>query len=32
LRPLWMVYVTGFGWPVFSLILMIVAEVLAAKN
>ena len=32
MRPLWMVYVTGFGWPVFSLILMIVAEVLAAKN
>ena len=31
MRPLWMVYITGFGWPVFSLIFMIVSEVLASR-
>jgi len=32
MRPLWMVYVTGFGWPIFCLVFMIVAEVRAAQN
>jgi len=32
MRPLWMAYVTCFGWPIFSLIFMIVAEVLAAAK
>lgn len=30
--PKWMGYITGYGWPIFSLVLMIVAEVYAAKK
>ena len=32
MRPLWMVYVTCIGWPLFTLALMIAAEVMAAKK
>ena len=30
--PIWMGYITGYGWPIFSLVFMIVAEVLAVKK
>ena len=32
MRPDWMSSLTGFGWPIFSLVFMIVAEVLAVKK
>jgi hypothetical protein len=32
MRPEWMLNLTGFGWPIFCLVFMIVAEVLAAKK
>lgn len=30
--PIWMGYITGYGWPLFSLVFMIIAEVLTVKH
>ena len=32
LRPDWMLYMTGFGWPIFCFVFMIIVEVLAVRK
>ena len=32
MRPNWMLNMTGFGWPVFCLVFMIIAEVLVVRK
>ena len=32
MRPEWMLFMTALGWPIFTLVFLIIAEILAVKQ